>query len=586
MPYRRPKVCRGSRAEYLDTIDLLMPHTRGLYDVVGRCGSALCLAAFMGLSELFEALLTLGANVQATGEALASPFLAAIVGKQAKMVARIAAIAKVSVLDPDNRALHLACESCDLPVIRLLHTYGYNCNTRDVSGQTALNLRLVNLAKRSYNFWIPPGADTVIHTLLQAEPEAVVYAEDLTAACRIKYRKVRDNLLRALLRRSQLTVFPADGFAQLVRASVGDSVGPGTLARLILNGNGVTALTNKILAAAHKTKTVATLLDYYPAYVIDSDSLDDVGRWHDDKIEDEDTDEDYELQYSSDGERREAMNLLFCRNSHVIPSEANVRRALVVVQDQLSKFRRTRYEESEQPTPENLIDMMFRRNTNLKVTEEMLTTVLDAEDLKALLAHVEPGRQVVTTPVFDALVTHDTKDSRGRIKENRTRPRVAMEKLLRVFLDFDPTITVPPEVSQHFLDFEKLYELDTLSCLLRHDTSLRLSAKYVSSAIESISKRDSDMQHSHDDFMNVLQDHRGQWDFTDKLQQTVDRLFGDGEEDVRLRGLYSAFGGIEGSPTEPVRAGTEIMQTSRTVQVKGPFWKAHADRVVLANETS
>jgi ankyrin repeat protein len=551
LPYRRPKLYRGSRAEYLDTIDLLIARITGPYDAVGKCGSALSLAAFMGSSELFEALVTLGANVQATGEARASPFLAAVVGKQVEMVARIATTAKVSVLDPDNRALHLACESCDLPVIRLLHTYGYNCNMRDVSGQTPLNFRLVNLAKDSHNFWIPPGADAVIHTLLQTEPEAVVYAEDLTAACGIKYKKARNNLLRAFLRRSQLTAFPADGFAQLVRASADDSVRPGTLARQILDENGITALTNEILAAAHNTKTVATLLDYHPAYVIDSSSLDDVGRWHDD-IEDEDTEEDYESQYSSDGERRESMDLLFRRNSHVIPSEANVRRALVVVEDQLSKFRRMEWEESEQPTTENLIDAMFKRNNNLTVTEEMLTTVLDAEDLKALLAHVEPGRQVITTPVFDALVTHDTKDSRGRIKRNRKRPRVAMEKLLRVFLDFDPSVTVPPKVSQHFLIFEKLCELDTLACLLRHDTSLRLSAEYVSSAIESIHKRGSD---SHDAFVDILQDHREQWDSTDEFQQTVGRLFGDCKEDVRLSGLYSAFDGIESSQAESVGVG-------------------------------
>jgi ankyrin repeat protein len=538
LPYRRPKVCRGSLAEYLDTMDLLMPRTTGRYDVVGKCGNALSLAAFMGSNELFDALLTLGANMQATGEALASPFLAAIVGKQAEMVARIARTAKTSVLDPENRALHLACESCDLPIIRLLHTYGYNCNTRDASGQTALNFRLVNLAKKSHNFWIPPGADTVVNTFLQGEPEAVVHAEDLTAACGIKYEKVRDNLLRALLRRSQLTAFPADGFAQLVRSSTGDSVGPGTLARLILNENRVTALTSEILAAANKAKTVATLLDYHPSYVIDSSSLDDVGKWHDEEDTDE---EDHGSQYLSDGERRKSVDLLFRRNSHVIPSEANVRRALVVVQDQYIKSRREEYEKSEQPTPENLIAMMFKRNTDLTVTEEMLTIVLDAEDLKALLAHVEPGRQVITTPVFDALVTHDTKDRRGRVKENRRRPRVAMEKLLRVFLDLDPSVTVSLKVLQHFLDFEKLYELDTLESLLRHDTALQLSAEYVSSAIESISKRSCASQHTHDDFVSLLQSYRGRWDFSDNFQRVVGGQFGDREEDVRLRGLYFAF---------------------------------------------
>jgi hypothetical protein len=303
---------------------------------VDKCGSALSLAAFMGSNELFDALLTLGANMQATGEALASPFLAAIVGKQAEMVARIARTAKTSVLDPETRALHLACESCDLPVIRLLHTYGYNCNTRDASGQTALNFCLVNLAKKSHNYWIPPGADTVIHILLQAEPEAVVYAEDLTAACGINYEKVRDNLLRALLCRSQLTAFPADGFAQLVRSSTGDSVGPGTLARLILNENRVTALTGEILAAAHKAKTVATLLDYHPTYVVDSTSLNDVGRWHDESMKEfEGTDKEWQLQYLADGERRQSMDLLFRRDHRVIPSESNVSRALVAVQDQL-----------------------------------------------------------------------------------------------------------------------------------------------------------------------------------------------------------------------------------------------------------
>jgi hypothetical protein len=105
---------------------------------------------------------------------------------------------------------------------------------------------------------------------------------------------------------------------------------------------------------------------------------------------------------------------------------------------------------------------------------------------------------------------------------------------------------VPPTISQHFLEFEKLCELDTLACLPQHDTSLRLSAEYVSSAIESLSKRRCASQHTHDAFTDILQEYRGQWDFSDKLQQTIDRLFGD-RDDARLKKLYTAFGGIESS---------------------------------------
>ncbi|KAI6825501.1 hypothetical protein KC340_g10500 [Hortaea werneckii] len=508
--------------KYMSIVDLLMQNTADSYESTGRGRSTLALTAFLGLDELLDELLNCGISLTTSSEAFSSAFLAAIVGKQAGSVAKVAGIAPISVLDPGSCALHLACESCDLTIIRLLHTYGYHYNTRNGTGQTALGHCLV-ASRREYNghpLRITPAEKAVIQCLLEAVPGETVSVEDMTAAMNIKDYWSREVILSILASSSQITYCSSHDFARLMRRHGRGVISSSDAAWQLLQNKCLPALTNEILALAHDTETVRALLDYDMSYSVDSGSLDDLGRyWDEVNGARSDSCPRRRLRRLSgrqfDGHRRNAMDLLFHRGNDVVPSEANVIKAMAVIGDpercHLSNVSKMK------SGSQNLIDSMFRRNTNLTVTEEMLTTVRDPSDLRALLAHTLPGSQVVTASVLGALITPRPNENREALFKDRTRSRKEAEKLLRVFLEFDPDVSVPPEVSQHFMDMEQIHDPSTLDVLLRHNPELQLSLEYILSAIEYRPRA----KHSPKNFIQVLRKHKDRWECTAEVEEAI-----------------------------------------------------------------
>lgn len=505
--------------EYMSIVELLMQHTTDSYKSAGRCRGILTLTAFLGADELLDELLNCGISLTTSSEALSSAFLAAIVGKQAGSVAKVASIASISVLDPENCALHLACESCDLTVIRLLLTYGYHYNTRDGTGQTVLNHCLVAPwhKYKGHQHTVTPAERAVIHCLLEAEPGATVSVEDMTAAMNIKDDRSREDILSVLVSNSHNTYCSSHDFARLMTMHGGGVISASDAAWQLLQNKCLPALTNKILAVAHDAETVTALLNYDLSYAVDSSSLDDLGRYWD-EVDGARSDPYLRRRFDGrrfDGHRRDAMDLLFQRGNDVVPSEANVVKAMAAVRD---PKRCLRSDLSEmQSGSENLIDSMFRRNANLTVTEEMLTIVRDPSDLRALLAHTIPGSRVVTASVLGALITPRPKDKCAALFNDRTRSREEAEKLLRVFLEFDPDVSVPPEVSQHFMDMEQIHDPSTLDVLLRHNLNLQLSSEYILSAIKYRPRA----KRTPKDFIEVLRNHKDRWECTAEVEKAI-----------------------------------------------------------------
>lgn len=507
--------------EYMSIVELLMQNSTDSYGSAGRGRVTLALAAFLGVDEILDELLNCGISLTTSSEALSSIFLAAIVGKQAGSVAKVAGIASISVLDPGNRALHLACEGCDLTLIRLLHTYGYHYNTRNGTGETALNHCLVAFGhkyeRKSRSHTFTSAERAVIQYLLEAEPAATVYVEDMTAAIHIQDDKSREDILSILVSNSQNTYCSSDDFARLMIMHGGGVISSSDAAWQLLQRKCLPALTNEILAVAHDIETVRALLNYDLSYAVDSSSLDDLGRYWD-EVHAARSDSYLRRRYDGrqfDGHRRNAMGLLFHRGNDVLPSEENVVKAMAVIGDP----RRCRLSDVSkmQSESQNLIDSMFKRNANLTVTEEMLTIVRDPSDLRALLAHTIPGSQVVTASVLGALITPRPNDNCEALFNDRTRSREEAEKLLRVFLEFDPDVSVPPEVSQHFMDIEQIHDPSTLDVLLRHNPELQLSLEYILSAIEYRPRA----KHTPKDFIQVLRNYKDRWECTAEMEKAI-----------------------------------------------------------------
>ncbi|GAB1734128.1 hypothetical protein NU195Hw_g8422t1 [Hortaea werneckii] len=160
---------------------------------------------------------------------------------------------------------------------------------------------------------------------------------------------------------------------------------------------------------------------------------------------------------------------------------------------------------------------MFRRNADLTVTEEMLTIVRDSSDLRALLAHTLPGSRVVTASVLSALITSRPDDKCAAPFNDRTRSREEAEKLLRVLLEFDSDVSVPPEVSQHFMDIEQIHDPSTLDVLLRHNPNLQLSLDYTLSAIKYRPRG----KRSPNVLIQVLRNHKDRWECTAEVEEAI-----------------------------------------------------------------
>ncbi|KAI6826785.1 hypothetical protein KC340_g10027 [Hortaea werneckii] len=518
-PVPRIDFHQARRVEYMSIVELLMQNTTDSYESAGRIRGTLALTAFLGVVELLDELINCGIRQTTSNEALSSTFLAAIVGKQAGSVAKVAGIASISVLDPAHCALQLACDSGDLTIIRLLHTYGYHYNTQNGTGQTALTHCLV-ASRHEYNGHqqtVTPAEKAVIQCLLEAQPGATVSVEDMTAAMNIEDDQSREDVLSVLVSNSQNTYCSIEDFARLMKTHGGGVISSSDAAWQLLQNKCLPALTNEVLAVAHDTETVRALLNYDLSYSVDSSSLDDLGRYWD-EVNGASSDSYLRRRFRRrqfDGDRRNAMDLLFHRGNDIVPSEVNVAKAMAVVRDP-ERCRLSDCSESHSGSP-NLIDSMFRRNSNLTVTEEMLTIVRDPSDLRALLAHTIPGSRVVTASVLGALITPRPNNKCAGLFNDLTRSREEAEKLLRIFLEFDPDVCVPSEVSQHFMDMEQIHDPSTLDILLRHDPNLQLSLEYILLAIKYRPRT----KRTPKDFIQFLRNHKDRWECTAEVEKAI-----------------------------------------------------------------
>lgn len=462
----------------------------------GHFGSALTLASFAGIYVIFDMLIEHGANVGAIGGSLYSPLSAAVEGNHLKLARRILEMSSDVSAGACLRghALHAACEKGNLPAVKMLLTHEADPVAKNGSGNTPLGIVLAKLA--TVDPWDPEPSDqeTIVNLILDADTMSKASDQALTIAAGIKIIDVRQRILKKLLARLESPLFPEDAFISLLQRPEYPSRAEQSITEQLLNEKRILRVTTRMLAAAEGVRTIERLLDYDPAYRITADTLDAVG---------------------GGGIRhvQECMRTLLVRDSSVIPTEANI---LTVLRHGSSRSLRVTGETNEEP---HLLEVMFSRNPELRVTEDMLNAVESPGDLVILLTYTKPEESLVTTTVLSKLAA---------------KYGGSVGKLLWTFLDFDRFAVVPPETVRRVLFLENL---GTYERLINHDLNFYLSEENLLTVFGNVHREDRRREDAHQDFVNLLRKHRGQWEFSRKVRAAIDLRFLT-RSDQGLRDLY------------------------------------------------
>jgi ankyrin repeat protein len=498
VPFKRPQRFRASEKEFTKTIGLLLSNGARVHDPPGRFGTALTLAAFAGL-DLFELLLTHGAKAHVTGGILGSPLSAAIDSGHMEIVDRLLGMAKSSGYcpGPGNTDLHRVCEIGNSSLVSKLLDLGHKPGTVDSEGKTALQISLDELRKNASKFLfdkLNSSSKTVsdqariVHLLMDAEERPILSTGELVAVTEIWDSRCRNSLMDRILASMGQHKIPEETFIHLLHTRDLEII------KQMLNKHALTSVSTTILTSAYDVDTLVLLLEYDPSYVVTSATIDAV------QIQTE------RHRYDTQG----MTGLLLLHSPSLQLTESQMCRALAAG----GSYRR--YSQPEKP---GLLDLMFSRNPDLRVTQEMLKAVRYPANLALLLAYVVPGEHVVTEHLLTALASGH--DEHG---------------LLRMFLDFEPSAKVPSEIAQQFFEH---CGLDTVERLLDHDDSIVMLSDNISSMIRSLNT------YTHDDhrrFLEILEKHPGQYEMSDEVKTTVDSRFRQHSE-KHLKEMYYKLAG-------------------------------------------
>ena len=475
----------------------------------GPFGSILTMAAFTGINNIFNILLRNGA-INAVGGYLHSPLIAAINGVHMDMAREILGLTSDTsgIGGERESALHRACEKSNLPAVKLLLHHGVDIQKKNDNGDTPLRVSLAKLAKINDNFRSTsstaerPHEDVIANLLLDADTTTVMTDEDFIAAAEIKSEDSRTRILQKMIPRAESAYFPEDAYISLIKHSRYSYGSSKTLVQQLLDEKRIQRITTRILAAVENVETMTTLLDYDPTYTITPETLDSVGG-------------------STGIYNRDMTSLLLERDESVVPLESNV---LTVLKQSYINSHIRRSADKNKP---HVLEVMFSRNPQLKITEDMFIAVLHPEDLEILLPR---------TSVEEGLVTHAVMAAIAKKYGN-------YKEVLKMFLQFDQAAVIPPETADHQIHLDGL---DGLELLWNHDPNLQISEGPLLSLVHHVHRTSwTKRADPPGDFIKLLREHPGQWTSTRKVRDAIDHKFQE-DSDRDLKELYySVFDGGE-----------------------------------------
>ncbi|KAJ9405424.1 hypothetical protein DTO045G8_6827 [Paecilomyces variotii] len=340
----------------------------------GHFGTALSLAAYMGLRNTFDSLLQHGASLDASGGFLESPLVAAILGGHSKMAKYILSLGPGGM----SRGLCCACKKGNLSVVKALLDSGVQSTATAADGQTALQLSLVRVASMGLRLSCRSEAisdeEDILNLLLDANTTSQISDQELVAATQIEDDRIRERVLDIMIARAASPYFPEEG---LIRLLYHDRYREHSAIQKLLQHRKIQEIPIRVILAAQNMISIKRLAAYDPKYNITPAALDATMTKN---------------AYSHSLHIEKVVELLLRENNTINVSESDVLAALRLGNS---------YSTAEgQP---HIVKMMFDYNETLTTTEEMLKAVRTPRDLDVLLAHTSPEEGLVTPAVMSAL---------------------------------------------------------------------------------------------------------------------------------------------------------------------------------------
>jgi ankyrin repeat protein len=393
VPFNKPREFRASKVEYAETIILFLSNGARADSPPGRFGTPLALAAFAKHDGICGLLISHGAKADVAGGILGSPLSVAIDRGHENIVDMLLGALKRTEYrpGPGDTVFYRACRIGSPSIVRQLLDLGHEPSMTNSEGATALE---ISLEEAHWEAPCDPDRARIVHMLMDADTRPIFCADELVAVTTIRDSCFQTTLMDRILASTEQHKIPEESFIRLLRTRHSQVL------QQILDKKAVTSVTTAMLASAYDIDQLTLLLEYDSSYVVTPVTID-------------------AIQTGRGEHTRDLVQALLLRDPSLCPTESQMFRALVAEDSSVLPLSKR-----DQPRVGSLLDLMFSRNPDLSVTHEMLETVRDPGGLKVLLAHVEPGKHVLTDSILMALKPRRKFDEDGvSARSSLTHPR-------------------------------------------------------------------------------------------------------------------------------------------------------------------
>lgn len=355
-------------------------------------GNALHVASFISSETTVQLLLEKGVCANTIGGLFETPLFAALMGRHMSIVELLlrngADVHHVS--SEHGTPLQYACSNLGVNAVRLLLQYGSDISRRDNRGRSCLTAALEMSENISWQFNLHSRSDkeATRHMLMDLTKKVEITQRDLLAVVKKSCLGPSKNILRQILEYDKNIVVSEDVIVAAVEKSVPDV----DMIHALLKRNGGAGVTETMLKRAAHNSAIEALLSHEPICRITLEIL----------------------QAQS---KRKFIKTLLDYDQTILPTEALV----------LSALRTAKF--FDYWTPATILQALWERNTNLRVSEEMLKAAKTPKDVQFLLTKRQPSSPI-SIDVLRAALNRFMNDG----------------QMLLLLLQHDTTAKVPSEV--------------------------------------------------------------------------------------------------------------------------------------------
>lgn len=442
-------------------------------------GNALHIASFIGSETTVRLLLEKGVDANTIDGLFETPLFAALIGRHMSIVELLlrngADVHHVS--SEHGTPLQYACSNLGVNAARLLLQYGSDISRRDNRGRSCLTAALEMSEDISWQFNLHSKADkeATRHMLMDSAKKVEITQRDLLVVVTKSCLEPSKTILRQILEYDKNIVVSEDVIVAAVEKSDPDV----DMIHALLKRNGGVGVTETMLKRATHNSAIEALLSHKPICRIT-------------------------LEILQAQRKRKSIKALLEYDQTILPTETLVLSALRAV----NLF--------DYWDPATILEALWERNTNLRVSDEMLKAAYTPNDLQFLLTKRQPSSPI-SIDVLRAALNPFMNDGR----------------LLLLLLQYDTTAKVPSEVILPALG--SFQGVDILQVMLERDPEtpitedmfLRLFGSGPFYSDEERRKR----------LVEVLQDAGKMIEPTEKIREAIERAYSDSSQ-TKIEGKY------------------------------------------------